>query len=182
MKALSHIRVAFLITFVLALSLAAAGCAPDPSAGVLSPELGEKLIAEAAGSEVEVKPTPEPLRIANLSDEEIKAGLPEEIAAAMAASDVANGEALTLANGCIGCHALDPDQQMTGPTWYNVGDTAANRVAGGSPALYLYSSIANPNAFVLDGYPANVMPQNYSETLSVQDLADLVSYLLAQHE
>ena len=171
-----------MIAALVALALVVAGCAPDASAGLLSPALGEQLIAEAAGADVELKPTPEPLRVANLTDEQVYAGLPEAIAAAMATADPANGEALSLVNACIGCHALDPDQQMTGPTWHNMGDTAANRVGGSSPALYLYNSIANPNAFVVEGYPSNIMPQNYNDTLSEQDFADLVSYLLAQHE
>lgn len=71
---------------------------------------------------------------------------------------------------------------MTGPTWYHVGDIAVSRVAGESPALYLYHSIVNPNLFIVPNYPSNIMPANYSEQLSTQELADLISYLLQQNE
>ncbi len=39
-----------------------------------------------------------------------------------------------------------------------------------------------PNAHIVDGYPQNIMPQNYTDLLSQEDIADVVSYLLAQHE
>jgi mono/diheme cytochrome c family protein len=122
------------------------------------------------------------LRIATMSDEEIYAGLPEDFAAALAVADPARGETLALANGCVGCHVLDPDQVMSGPTWYHAGDMAANRQAGVSPALYLHDSIVAPNDYIVSGYPANVMPQIYGDTISIEDLAILVAYLLAQHE
>ncbi len=110
MMALPQSRAPFLILFVLILSLAVSACGTDPSKDVISPGLGAKLVAQAANAEVEVVPTPEPLGIADLSEEEITAGLPEDFAAALAAASAENGETVALTNGCIGCHALDPDQ------------------------------------------------------------------------
>ena len=182
MQALSQRRAPLLFAFLIVLSVAVAACAPNPTAGVLSPELGDQLVAQAADAEIEVVPTPVPLGIADLTEEQITAGLPADFAAALASANPDNGEKLAVANGCIGCHSLDPDQQMTGPSWHNGGDHAVNRVPGESPAFYLYDSIVSPNAFVVDGFPQNIMPQNFSEILSEQDIADLVSYLLAQHE
>jgi len=182
MQALSQRRATLLFAVVLILSIAIAACAPNPSAGVLSPELGAKLVAEAANAEVEVVPTPEPLAIADMTEEQITAGLPPDFAAALAQAHPENGEKLATANGCIGCHSLDPSVQMTGPSWMDAGDHAARRVPGESPAFYLYTSITSPNAFVVDGFPQNIMPQNFSDILSEQDIADLVSYLLSQHE
>ncbi|HXF62401.1 MAG TPA: c-type cytochrome, partial [Caldilineaceae bacterium] len=114
--------------------------------------------------------------------EEITAGLPEDFAAALAAANPDNGQTVALTYGCVGCHATDPNQQMTGPTWFHVGDTAANRQPGVSPANYLYTSITNPNAYVVPNYPAGVMPQNYQDTMSQEELADIIAFLLAQHE
>ena len=70
---------------------------------------------------------------------------------------------------------------MTGPTWYHIGDTSVSRVPGESPALYLYASIVNPGQFVVPPYPNNIMPANYAEQLSLEELADLVAYLLEQN-
>lgn len=170
------------VLLLLVAVLGVAGCAPNANAHLISPQLGDQLFAEEANQEIVVEPTPEPLRIATMSEEEINAGLDADFASALAAADPSNGESLALVNGCVGCHTLDPNQQMTGPTWFNVGDTAANRVPGESPALYIHQSIVAPNEYVVDGYPSGVMPQNYAEILSQEDLADLVAYLLQQHE
>ncbi len=173
-------KIALLIILAL-LSLAVASCTPNANAEIISPDLGEKLAAAEAGSEVVIQPTPEPKRLADLSPEEITAGLPPAIADALANADPSHGAELALQYGCVGCHSLDPAQQMTGPTWHNIGDTAIERVPDMSPALYLYESIVDPNSFVVPGYPANIMPQNYGETLSEQEIADLIAYMLEQH-
>jgi cytochrome c2 len=106
------------------------------------------------------------------------AGLPAGVAAAMADADPNRGEQLTIQNACTGCHTLDPDVMMVGPTWHNLAETAANRVEGQNAAEYLYYSIIDPNDYVVEGFPLNVMLQIYADTLSDQDLADLVTYLL----
>ncbi len=166
---------------ILALATVLSGCAPDANAEIISPQLGEQLYAKEASNVVEAQPTAEPLALANLTPEEINAGLPEDFAAALAAADAANGQNVALVNGCVGCHSTDPAVTMTGPTWHNVGDTAANRQPGVAPALYLHDSIVNPNGFVVPGYPSGVMPQIYADTIPLEDLADIVAYLLAQN-
>ena len=37
--------------------------------------------------------------------------------------------------------------------------------------------IVDPNAEIAKGYPANVMPENFGETLSKKELEDLVKFL-----
>ncbi len=68
------------------------------------------------------------------------------------------------------------------PNWWNVADHAADRVPGMSPALYLYTSIIDPGAFVVPNFPNGVMPATYATTIPMEDLANLVAYLLEQHE
>jgi hypothetical protein len=70
---------------------------------------------------------------------------------------------------------------MTGPTWYNLGDTAVGRVPDLGPAEYIHQSIVAPNDHVVEGYSANIMPQNYGTMLSQEDLATLIAYLISQH-
>lgn len=183
MKSLPRVRLAWFAGALLVLSLVLAACKPDASSEIISPELGPKLVAaeealmvEALVEEEVVLPT-----LAELSEEEIMAGLPEEMIAALADADASNGEMLTLANACIGCHDFEVDSSMTGPTWHNVSDTAIGRVEGQSPALYLYTSITAPNDYIVSDYPGSIMPQNYTETISQEDLADLLAYLLEQH-
>ena len=70
---------------------------------------------------------------------------------------------------------------MAGPTWYAMAATAAERVEGQDATTYLYNSIVHPNDYLVDGYAAGIMLQNYGDTLSDQDVADLVAYLLTLH-
>ena len=170
------------MVILLVLSAVVAGCAPNASAQLVSPQLGEQLYAEEANAVAEVEPTPAPVKFAELTPEEVTAGLPEDFAAALAAADASKGETVALTNGCIGCHATDPAVTMTGPTWYQVADHAANRIPGMSPANYLYTSIVEPGSYVVPNYPAGIMPAIYGETIPPEDLANLVAYLLAQHE
>ena len=180
MKLLHRQSLGYLL--MLLVLIVVAGCAPNANAQLVSPELGAQLYAEEANQVVEAAPTPVPVRFADLSPEDATAGLPADFAAALASADASRGETVALANGCIGCHAVDPAVTMTGPTWHNLADTAANRAPGQSPASYIHESIVSPNAYIVPNYPSGVMPATYEEMISQEDLANLVAYLLAQHE
>jgi mono/diheme cytochrome c family protein len=180
-KMWSHKVSLWLLLASLAAALVVAGCAPDASAHIISPDLGEQLYADEAGQQLVVEPTPEPVLLASLSTEQIYAGLPPEILELMPEADPAHGEQLSLVNACVGCHSVDPNVQLAGPTWHNIGDTAANRQPGTSPALYLYTSMVGPDGYVVPTYSDAVMPETFDDTLSDQDLADLIAYLLTQN-
>jgi cytochrome c2 len=170
----------WLLAVMLLGILALAACAPDPDELILSPQLGEQMAARSAGNQVvRAEATPLP-QLSALTPEQVVAGLPEDLATAIANGDTAHGEQLAQQNGCVGCHSLDPNATMTGPTWYNVGNTAVGRQPGVSPAAYLDHSIVNPGEYVVPNYPDNIMPRNYGEILSVQDQGDLIAYLLSQ--
>lgn len=155
-------------------------CSPNAAATILSPNMGDQLAQEAAGGEVvAATPTPVP-QLVNLTPDQIYAGLPEDLAAAVANADLANGPTLATSKACVGCHSLDPAATMTGPTWHNVGDTAIGRIPGLSPAEYIHQSIVAPASFVVPNY-VNVMPGNYGDTLTTQELGDLIAYLLSQN-
>ncbi|MGB0385058.1 MAG: c-type cytochrome [Ardenticatenaceae bacterium] len=76
---------------------------------------------------------------------------------------------------CAVCHTLD-DQKLVGPGLANIGIRAAERVDGQAAESYLYQSITDPAAYVVDGY-VHVMPENYGEALSEQEIADLIAFL-----
>lgn len=166
-----------IVCFLLALVVVSA-CAPNPRLQLISPNM--VVLAEG---ETFVPPTPTPRpRIAGLSDEEILAGLPEEVVA-LIPGDADRGLELTVPHNCIGCHVTDNSLIDVAPTWLEIADTAVGRaeqlgLAG--PALYLYTSITDPNGHIVDGYTSGVMPETYSVDLSNQDLADLLTYLLSQ--
>ena len=165
-----------LVSFIVAIAFVSA-CAPNPRLQLISPSM--VVIAEG---EVFVPPTPTPRpRIANLSEEEVFAGLPDEIVALMP-GDAANGLSLTVPQNCVGCHQLDLSLSDVAPTWSEVADTAVGRAQQlglPGPAVYLYTSITSPNAYIVDSYIADRMPAIYSDDLSEQELADILTYLLS---
>ncbi len=170
-------RRSFLIfSLLVGILLLFAACSADPAVQLISPEMdfsvGEKL--------VEAKPTatPEILDITSLTTEEIFAGLPDDVVAAIQAGDASAGAQIAQLNGCIGCHSLEKGGVLVGPSWYGLANYAIARVPGESPAFYLYHSVANPGDFVVDGYPAGVMPANYVDSLSTEDMGNLIAYLL----
>ena len=90
--------------------------------------------------------------------------------------------------GCTVCHSLTP----VGPAWAASGDQpalgerAALRVeqadyagGAGTPEQYLIESVADPNAYLVPGFTANVMPINFADRITLQQLADLMAYMLS---
>src|SRR5436190_7320159 len=77
-------------------------------------------------------------------------------------------------NGCGGCHTLAAAQSggVTGPN--------LDEALPGQSSSMIEKSIVEPNAAIVKGYPANVMPQSFGETLSKTELEDLVQYLLKE--
>ena len=173
---LQNRRSFLLISLFIGILLLFAACSADPTVQLISPEMdfsvGEQL--------VEAKPTatPEILDITSLTTEEIFAGLPDDVVAAIQAGDASAGAQIAQLNGCIGCHSLEKGGVLVGPSWYGLANHAIARVPGESPGFYLYHSVANPGDFVVDGYPAGVMPATYVDSLSTEDMGNLIAYLL----
>ena len=59
-----------------------------------------------------------------------------------------------------------------------IGNIAVSRVDGESPALYLYTSVVNPSAFVVPNYPDGIMRKTFGQSLTIQDQADIISFIL----
>jgi cytochrome c oxidase subunit 2 len=72
---------------------------------------------------------------------------------------------------CGSCHTLS-QAGTTGTT----GPDLDKVLKGKSPA-FIKQSIVNPNAVIAKGYPANVMPQTFGQSLSPTQLSALVKYL-----
>ena len=77
-------------------------------------------------------------------------------------------------NGCGGCHTLAAAKSggVTGPN--------LDEVLPGQSLAMIHEDIADPNKDIAKGYPADVMPQIYEETLSSKELEDLVQYLFEE--
>jgi mono/diheme cytochrome c family protein len=148
----------FIVIVLAAFAIAMLGCSLGPA--------GSSESADTAPSG-EAAPTTDPTQ-------------PSELQAAfdaLPAGDPARGEQIFNAQPCHVCHV----DNAVGPTLPGdpaVATAAADRKPGYSPELYLYESIVDPSAYVVSGYPDGVMPATMSHTLSEQDIADLIAYLM----
>ena len=73
--------------------------------------------------------------------------------------------------GCSGCHTLAKAgaTAKVGPDLGKLGNVDAN---------FIRTSIEDPNAEITKGYKPNIMPQNFKDQLSKEELDALVKYLL----
>jgi mono/diheme cytochrome c family protein len=94
--------------------------------------------------------------------------------------DPAAGKALFAANGCGGCHTYAP-AGATGKVGPDLDKLAADaqKANQGSLDQYVATSITNPSAYVVPGYPNGVMPS--FNALTPKQVGDLVAFLTQKH-
>jgi len=85
--------------------------------------------------------------------------------------------------GCVACHNMNEDQTPSnkgpvGPHQGNLHETAATRVEGQSAEEYVYNSIINPTAYMVEGYPNGGMPSDFAERMSEEEIQGLVAWIL----
>jgi cytochrome c oxidase subunit 2 len=95
--------------------------------------------------------------------------------AALTAADAkkifVSGNADTGATACGSCHTL-ADAGTTGQTGPNL-----DKFLKGKDAAFIKQSILDPNKVIAPGYQPNIMPPNFGDTLSAQQVDALVKYL-----
>ena len=108
--------------------------------------------------------------------------IPAETEVAVTESAPLEGSAIFRSYDCIICHVLDDAGGfgVVGPSMEGIGDTASTRDPDVDARAYLLKSIVNPDAFIVAGYSAGIMPANFEERISPEELEVLVDYLLAQ--
>jgi len=79
--------------------------------------------------------------------------------------------------GCFACHDTSTGNTIVGPSLKGVASRAGGREPGKSADDYLHESILTPNAYVVNGFSAGIMPQSFSKSLSAQQIEDVVAYL-----
>ena len=79
------------------------------------------------------------------------------------------GKLLFQNKGCIGCHTVNGEGGAVGPNLTDVYKTKGED--------YIRQSVLNPNAVIAEGFQPNIMPQNFSQLLSDEELGFIVSFL-----
>jgi mono/diheme cytochrome c family protein len=112
----------------------------------------------SCGGEETVEPLPETVE-GTIQQETLPPGDPEA------------GGAVFEAQNCGSCHTFSP-----AGTEADIGPNLDESLEG-TDAEYIRTAIVNPNAEIAEGYQPNIMPSDYGEKLSDQELADLVAFL-----
>src|SRR5262249_19703622 len=95
-------------------------------------------------------------------------------AAAVPSPAGASGQELVQKWGCVTCHKFDAPDKLIGPSLWDIGAR--------KDANYIRESILEPDAVVVEGFPAGLMKgtldgSGFYQKLSLQDLNALVNYL-----
>lgn len=103
---------------------------------------------------------------------------PENAPAEAAASPAEHGGKVALQLGCVACHSTDGSVKV-GPSWKGLYGSAvllsdAKQIV--ADTAYLRQSILEPDAMVVKGFHAGVMPP-YQGLVTDQELSDLIEYI-----
>lgn len=82
-------------------------------------------------------------------------------------------------NNCKACHTIDGSKGV-GPSWlglYGREETLTDGTTVVVDEAYIIESIINTNAKIVAGYPAGVMPQNYGEVLTEEQINGVIEYI-----
>src|SRR5689334_5319316 len=137
------------LAFVGGLLIGDLGASPEKETVYLSNASGEGEASEAGGEAAE----------AEGSETEGEGG---------------SGAQLFTSIGCGGCHTLSA-AHSTGTTGPDLNESLATD----DDTQGIEEMIIHPNAEVVEGYPPNVMPQSYGESLSESEVHELAEFLVA---
>lgn len=99
----------------------------------------------------------------------------DEAAAALLSAQASEGAALVEEYNCIACHVLGDNR--IAPRFQGIADRAGARRPALSAEQYLFESIVDPGAFLVEGY-ANAMPANYARRLARAEIGHIIAYLM----
>jgi len=97
----------------------------------------------------------------------------------VAADPAGRGQQWASNFGCISCHAID-GKRLVGPGWKGLYGKQTELTDGSTVTaddVYLRNAILSPNTQISKGYPPNVMPNNYSQLLSAEQIDDVIAYI-----
>lgn len=91
-------------------------------------------------------------------------------------ADPARGDALINQYDCAACHRIGAANGIA-PAFDGIAARAEDERPPLSAAAYLYESILEPQAHIVDGFLGS-MPQNYRSRLTDEQIGDIIAYLL----
>ena len=112
-------------------------------------------------------------------------GADDPLFEAVANADAANGEQIFNAMAapvCSTCHLVNTEDRLVGPGQLNLLARTIERIENGTivadgPYSYIYNSIINPDEYIVEEYTPGVMLDVYEDTLTEDQIYDLIAYL-----
>ena len=91
-----------------------------------------------------------------------------------------DGQAIFTEEGCGACHTLADagSNADVGPGLDELARSAGKRRPGTEAPAYVEESILDPSAFVVGGFQDDLMPKDYGDQLTPEEVDALVQYLL----
>lgn len=89
------------------------------------------------------------------------------------------GQELARQLGCSACHSSDGNLSV-GPTWkglFGAQQPLADGTTVTADEAFLRESIVDPNAKIAESFQPSIMPQDFGERLSDQQVAALIEYI-----
>jgi len=123
-----------------------------------------------------------PVRVVSQAEFDAWAGVaavPTAEARPPEATAVERGKALADRYGCVACHSID-GTVIVGPSWLGLYGSQATLADGTIVTVddaYVRESILDPNAKVVKGFQPNIMPQTFGNTLTTDQINDLIAYI-----
>ena len=134
------------------------------------------------------------LFVSNWQNDELCSGPPPEAVAwptsvaELPEGNPDNGPQLyNVTYGCTACHGnpAETGSNLVGPWLGEIASIGATRLDGYTAADYMYESMLHPSNFIAPDCPngpctgpPSSMPANFGQRMSLQDMADILSYLL----
>lgn len=105
-------------------------------------------------------------------------------AAGISDDPVVRGQQWSTNFGCLSCHSLD-GTKLVGPSWIGLCDGTETMSDGSTMTVdeaYLRESILNPNAKIVEGFAAGLMPVQFidpvtKKPISDDQIADIIVYM-----
>lgn len=102
--------------------------------------------------------------------------LEEVVLALLENANPAQGDALINQYDCGACHRIGAANGIA-PSFVGIAARAEDERPPLSAAAYLYESILEPQAHIVDGFLGS-MPQNYRSRLTDEQIGHIIAYLL----
>jgi hypothetical protein len=93
--------------------------------------------------------------------------------------DAINGREIYTSLGCVGCHQAGQVAPAMAGTYTRIVTERMKDpfLAGMTVEQYLAQSVIEPNTYVVPGF-SPIAPQDYGSRISLQELRDLVAYMM----